>query len=65
MINKQKIWPGKISTVTLGAGSRQPIAVGGGNGLPLHTFEATFPHRAVLAVEVTDIDPPRWADQVC
>ena len=59
-----KHWPGKIRTVTLGAGSRQPITVGGGNGLPLHTFEATFPHRPVLALEVTDIDPPRWADQV-
>jgi len=64
MIQKTKSWAGRIRSVTLGAGSRQPITVGGGNGLPLHTFEATFPHRPVLALEITDIDPPRWADEV-
>ena len=59
-----KKWPGKIREVTLGAGNRQPRTVGGGNGLPLHTFEADFPHRPVLALEVTDINPPRWLDIV-
>ncbi len=62
MIHTKKAWPGKIRAVTLGAGSRQPIVVGGEKGLPLHTFEAAFPHRPVLALEITDVDPPRWPD---
>jgi acetyl-CoA decarbonylase/synthase, CODH/ACS complex subunit delta len=61
---KPKTWPGGLREVTLGAGSRTPITVGGGKGLPLHTFEATFPHRPVLALEVTDVDPQSWAEAV-
>ena len=58
---KPKKWAGAIRTVTLGAGSRKPVTVGGGNGLPLHSFEAAFPHRPALALEITDVDPARWA----
>jgi acetyl-CoA decarbonylase/synthase complex subunit delta len=61
---KPKKWAGALREVTLGAGSRRPVAVGGGNGLPLHTFEASFPHRPVFALEITDIAPPRWIDAV-
>src|SRR5574340_69150 len=61
---KAKTWPGGVREVRLGAGSRTPITVGGGRGLPLHTFEATFPHRPVLALEITDVAPPTWADAV-
>ena len=50
--------------MTLGAGSRRPLTVGGGNGLPLHTFEAAFPHRPLLALEITDVDPVRWVESV-
>jgi acetyl-CoA decarbonylase/synthase complex subunit delta len=57
-----KKWPGRLRRVSLGGGSRTPIHVGGGNGLPLHTFEAEFPHRPALALEITDVDPPRWSD---
>jgi acetyl-CoA decarbonylase/synthase complex subunit delta len=64
MIQTKKTWAGGIREVTLGAGSRQPIVVGGEQGLPLHSFEAAFPHRPVLALEVTDVDPPRWPDTV-
>ncbi|MGA3095536.1 MAG: acetyl-CoA decarbonylase/synthase complex subunit delta [Bryobacteraceae bacterium] len=59
---KPRKWAGAIRTVTLGAGSRRPVTVGGGNGLPLHTFEGTFPHRPALALEITDVDPVRWAE---
>src|ERR1039458_4634275 len=58
---KPKKWAGAIRTVTLGSGSRRPVPVGGGNGLPLHTFEGNFPHRPALALEITDVDPARWA----
>jgi acetyl-CoA decarbonylase/synthase complex subunit delta len=57
---KPKKWAGAIRTVTLGSGSRQSLIVGGGNSLPLHTFEGSFPHRPALALEITDVDPPRW-----
>jgi acetyl-CoA decarbonylase/synthase, CODH/ACS complex subunit delta len=61
---KPKTWPGALREVTLGAGSRKPLTVGGGRGLPLHTFEATFPHRPLLALEVTDVEPRGWVDAV-
>ncbi len=61
---KSKTWPGGVREVVLGAGSRKPITVGGGKGLPLHTFESPFPHRPVLALEVTDADPRAWVDAV-
>jgi acetyl-CoA decarbonylase/synthase complex subunit delta len=61
---KPKTWPGGVREVVLGAGSRKPITVGGGKGLPLHTFEAAFPQRPVLALEVTDVDPRTWVDAV-
>ncbi len=64
MLKTTKAWPGKIREVTLGAGTRRPIVVGGGAGLPLHTFEAAFPNRPVLALEITDVDPPRWPEGV-
>ena len=55
---KPKKWAGAIREVTLGSGSRRPVTVGSGNGLPLHTFEASFPHRPVFALEITDVAPP-------
>src|ERR1017187_10948055 len=61
---KPKKGAGAIREVTLGAGSRRPVVVGGGNGLPLHTFEAAFPHRPALALEITDVDPTRWVESV-
>jgi acetyl-CoA decarbonylase/synthase, CODH/ACS complex subunit delta len=61
---KPKTWPGAIREVVLGAGTRQPLTLGGGKGLPLHTFEAAFPHPPLLALEITDVDPGRWLDVV-
>ena len=61
-IQAEEDGPAAIREVTLGAGSRQPLTVGGGNGLPLHTFEAELSASAALALEITDVDPPRWPD---
>jgi len=61
---KPKTWPGGIREVVLGAGSRQPITVGGSRELPLHTFEAAVPRRPLLALEVTDVEPTTWVDAV-
>ena len=60
----KKTWPGAVREVTLGAGSRHPLTIGGGKGLPLHTFEADFPHRPLLALEIADVDPVRWTETV-
>ncbi len=57
---KPKSWPGGLREVRLGSGSRTPLAVGGARGLPLHTFEAAFPHRPLLALELTDVEPAWW-----
>jgi acetyl-CoA decarbonylase/synthase complex subunit delta len=62
---KPKSWPGGLREVRLGSGSRTPIAVGGARGLPLHTFEAAYPHRPVLALEVSDLVPASWPAAVC
>ncbi len=61
---KPRHWPSALRAVTLGAGSRKPLTVGGGHGLPLHTFEGAFPHRPVLALEVTDVEPRSWPQAV-
>ena len=55
----RRAWRGDV-----GSGSRRTVTVGGGNGLPLHTFEAAFPHRPALALEVTDVDPVRSVESV-
>jgi CO dehydrogenase/acetyl-CoA synthase delta subunit len=60
---KPKKWAGAIRTVTLGSGSRRVIAVGGGNSLPMHTFEGSFPHRPVLGLEYAG-GPAAGADLV-
>jgi acetyl-CoA decarbonylase/synthase complex subunit delta len=57
---KPKTWPGGLRTVTLGSGSRRPLRVGGGRGLALHTFEATFSNRPLFALEVADVEPRSW-----
>ena len=59
-----KHWPGGVRQVCLGAGTREPITVGGGKGLPLHGFEAIFPRRPALGLEVTDVEPRSWTEAV-
>ena len=61
---KPKKWLGRVREVTLGAEGREMLTVGGSNGLPLHGFESEVPLRPVLALEITDIDPPRWVETV-
>ncbi len=62
VILKAKGWAGHVREVTIGAGTRAPVTIGGSKTLPLHTFEGPLPHRPLLALEVTDIDPVRWID---
>jgi acetyl-CoA decarbonylase/synthase complex subunit delta len=61
---KPRQWPGAVREVTLGAGTRQPLTLGGGRALPLHTFDGAVPRRPLLALEVTDVDVAAWAPTV-
>lgn len=60
-------WPGTVRSITLGAtaedgGSRtSTVTVGGENGLPFMHFEAEFPHKPVLALEIRDRRPDDWS----
>jgi len=60
-------WPGAVNTITLGAtaaegGTRvRTVTVGGEKTLPFLHFEATFPHRPVVALEIKDHRPEDWS----
>jgi acetyl-CoA decarbonylase/synthase complex subunit delta len=60
-------WSGKIVEVTLGAGPDKggtrgsTVTVGGETGLPFLHFEASIPHRPVIAVEISDRSPDEWS----
>jgi len=62
-ILQKKTYPGRIREVILGKEPRS-IKAGGGTGLPLHTFEAEFPNRPLLGLEVTDTEPLKWPETV-
>jgi len=60
-------WPGSVRAVTLGAtaadgGSRtSTVTVGGERSLPFMHFEAEFPHKPVIALEIRDRRPDDWS----
>lgn len=66
---KQK-WPNPINEVTVGAtkeegGTRShTITVGGASTLPFLYFEGNIPHRPVIAMEVWDIAPADWPEEL-
>lgn len=59
---------GKVMEVTLGATSEQggtrshTVTIGGSTGLPFHFFEAEYPHRPLVAMEVFDKVPARYPE---
>ncbi len=57
-------WTGKVREVTLGAGGRKSIVVGGASTLPFLRFEGSLPHRTAIAVEVQDQKPRDWSSQL-
>ncbi len=66
---KQK-WHNPINEVTIGAtkeggGTRShTITVGGTRTLPFLYFEGNIPHRPVIAMEVWDITPADWPEEL-
>ena len=47
-------YSGKINEVPLGP---QKVLIGGQNAYSFHTFEGTFPHKPLIALDVWDSDP--------
>ncbi len=54
-------WAGQIREVTLGAGSRTPVVIGGESTLPFLHFEGATPNPPVVAIDVEDRPPERWS----
>lgn len=63
-------WSGKINTVTIGAtkeegGTRgRAITVGGETGIPFLGFDGETPNAPVIAVDVIDVTPETWPDEL-
>jgi acetyl-CoA decarbonylase/synthase complex subunit delta len=63
-------WTNPINEVTIGAtkeegGTRShTVTIGGTNSLPLLYFEGNIPHPPVVAMEIWDIAPPDWPEEL-
>ncbi len=57
-------WTGKVRQVTLGAGGRKTITVGGESTLAFLHFEGDIPHRPAIAIEVWDKEPKDWSQHL-
>lgn len=63
-------WSNKVNTVTIGAtkaegGTRSSVVkCGGEEGLPFLFEEGSIPNRPVIAIEISDIQPDDWQEQV-
>jgi acetyl-CoA decarbonylase/synthase complex subunit delta len=70
ILDVKKNWPNTINEVTIGAtkeegGTRsRTITVGGTNTLPFLYFEGNICHRPVVAMEVWDIAPADWPEEL-
>ncbi|MBT3363012.1 MAG: acetyl-CoA decarbonylase/synthase complex subunit delta [Chloroflexi bacterium] len=54
-------WTGQVHQVTLGAGGRKTVTVGGENTLPYLHFDGTIPNKTAVAIEIQDIAPADWS----
>lgn len=63
-------WARTIHTITIGAtredgGSRSScVKIGGSATLPFHHFEGSMPNRPAIAMEITDIAPTDWPEEL-
>jgi len=54
---------GKVYPVTLGTGDKA-FTFGGENVLTFHSFEGETPNKPLIAMEIQDIDPQDWPEEV-
>ena len=70
MEDAREKWVGTLNEVVIGATSENggtrtsTVTIGGEKGLPFMNYEAPTTHRPVLAMEVWDIEPTEWPEQV-
>ena len=63
-------WSASVSAVTIGAteaegGTREkPITVGGAKSVPFMKFEGEVGHRPVIAMDVLDVEPTDWPEEM-
>ncbi|MBI5102076.1 MAG: acetyl-CoA decarbonylase/synthase complex subunit delta [Nitrospirae bacterium] len=56
-------YPGKVYPVTIGTGGKA-VTIGGENVLSFHSFEGETPNRPVIAMEIQDVPPADWPENV-
>jgi len=54
---------GKVQELVLGSDGRE-VRIGGGSALPFHTFEGEAGLRPAVAMEIQDVPPADWPDEV-
>jgi acetyl-CoA decarbonylase/synthase complex subunit delta len=54
-------WTGQVHQVTLGAGGRKSITVGGETTLPYLNFDGSIPNKTAVAIEIQDTAPADWS----
>jgi acetyl-CoA decarbonylase/synthase, CODH/ACS complex subunit delta len=59
----KEAYSGKVYSVTVGTGDRA-VTFGGENVLPFNSFEGTTPNRPVIAIEIQDVPPSDWPENV-
>lgn len=59
----KETYSGKVYPVTIGTGDKA-VTFGGENVLPFHSFEGATPNRPVIAIEIQDVPPTDWPENV-
>lgn len=59
----KETYPGKVYPVTIGSGGNSGT-IGGENVLPFHSFEGVTPNGPVIALEIQDVPPADWPENV-
>ena len=59
----KETYSGKVYPVTIGTGDKA-VTIGGENVLPFNSFEGVTPNRPVVAIEIQDVPPADWPENV-
>ncbi len=59
----KETYPGKVYPVAIGSGGSS-VTIGGENVLPFHSFEGDSPNRPIIALEIQDVSPADWPENV-
>lgn len=59
----KETYSGKVYPVTIGTGD-SAVTVGGENVLPFNSFEGATPNKPVIAIEIQDVPPSDWPENV-